>query len=259
MKRFTKIACFGDNHGRDVIGLSKTLLNDEGYDRIVMLGDFLDSRLGISEEEQLDNLERIIKLYKNNTDKIVLIVGNHDWQYIHTTEEYSPRFMDEDNVKRAKSLFYPLWVNNNFRLIHKEGDIIFSHAGVSQPWLTQSGFDIENGIEMYNNNLIDPSVIDFYRGDASYSGYDPLQSPIWIRPDWAFYNRGCGIESNAYECKLQFVGHTNCGSIMERDYVVFCDCLDTEYAKIIIDNESKQAQVTAVNRTTGDERAIICC
>ena len=57
--------------------------NKDNYDKIIFLGDYLDPYLfeNISEEKAIENFKKIIHFKKKNTDKVILLLGNHDCPY----------------------------------------------------------------------------------------------------------------------------------------------------------------------------------
>ena len=52
------------------------------YDQIVFVGDYVDS-FDISNVRILDNLKKILFFKKALPDKVVLLIGNHDIQYLN--------------------------------------------------------------------------------------------------------------------------------------------------------------------------------
>ena len=80
-------------------------------DRIVFLGDYLDpytdEGLDITPEQALHSLMDIIKLKKENTDKVILLKGNHDQQYSSKAFHNSSRASrcDIQNYKKNNNVF----------------------------------------------------------------------------------------------------------------------------------------------------------
>lgn len=73
-----KHAIIGDLHGRD----NWRDIYSRAFDKIVFLGDYVNSDT-FSDAAILENPERIINLKKKYPEKIVLLLGNHDVQYLH--------------------------------------------------------------------------------------------------------------------------------------------------------------------------------
>lgn len=70
-----KVIAIGDIHGstkwRNIIDGNKDA-------QIVFLGDYLDPYVEYDCDEILDNLIEIIDFKRNNKDRVVLLLGNHD-------------------------------------------------------------------------------------------------------------------------------------------------------------------------------------
>ena len=71
-----KTLTVGDLHGKDVWKEIDTIR----YDKIIFVGDYVDC-FTTSNVEIKHNLEQIIRYKKDNMDKVVLLLGNHDVQY----------------------------------------------------------------------------------------------------------------------------------------------------------------------------------
>jgi len=82
-----KIIVLGDTHGRSK--WKEVLRKEPDATKVVFLGDYFDS-FDIPFEEQVENFTNILALKKEDPDKIVLLLGNHDFQYLpYVTEHYS--------------------------------------------------------------------------------------------------------------------------------------------------------------------------
>ena len=77
-----KIAIIGDLHGKNCY---KKLLKDkiDSFDKIIFMGDYSDdSWITFTDKEIVDNLKEVIEFKKKYKDKVELLIGNHDFQYI---------------------------------------------------------------------------------------------------------------------------------------------------------------------------------
>lgn len=71
-----KILINPDIHGR--IFWKYSIEHKDEFDKIVFLGDYLDPySLNLLETEE-DNFKEIIQFKKDNPDKVVLLLGNHE-------------------------------------------------------------------------------------------------------------------------------------------------------------------------------------
>jgi hypothetical protein len=116
----------GDLHGRDTwrqVSINK-------YDKVVFLGDYVDS-FTISNLAIYENLKDIIHLKKRNPNKIVLLLGNHDIQYL-----YFPRYQCSGFRPAMQSQLTGLFNNHKdlFQIAYQKGNYLFSHAGITNSW-----------------------------------------------------------------------------------------------------------------------------
>ena len=77
-----------DIHGR-LFWLDKTK-DISDYDKVIFLGDYLDPYKdeNITVKDAIENFKKIIQFKKDNLDKVVLLLGNHDLPY------YSQKYYD---------------------------------------------------------------------------------------------------------------------------------------------------------------------
>lgn len=64
----------GDIHGRTIW---KDIIEKEDPDKVIFLGDYVSTHEGIPADQQLSNLENILNYKEENSDKVVLLRGNH--------------------------------------------------------------------------------------------------------------------------------------------------------------------------------------
>ena len=121
-----KLLAIGDLHGKScwqVIDFSE-------YDKVIFMGDYVDST-NHSDEEILDNLKAVLAVKEQFPEKVVLLLGNHDIQYLYYPEYRCSGFRPSMQVvltalfNRYKHLFQIAYQVNNY---------LFSHAGLSGPW-----------------------------------------------------------------------------------------------------------------------------
>jgi hypothetical protein len=212
-------------------------------EKIVFLGDYLDPYMYEFDENPdliplnesyekirdhvMNNFKEIIELKKQNPDRVVLLLGNHDCTYAISTGICDCR-RDRFNQKEYEKLFDEN--KNLFTLVHFERvndrEYIFSHAGYHREYaVSLFGEDVEDNPLKACNELLyhwkeeTYGVLDslgrcsFYRG-----GYGKTGSIVWadVR-EWATAET---VEYNAY----QVFGHTqlNENPIITEDFA----CLD---------------------------------
>ena len=148
----SNILIIPDIHGRT---FWKECIKCCEYDEIIFLGDYLDpySFEGISKQEALDNFKEILKFKSDNYDKVTLLLGNHDMEYI----SYNlPRDRyDSKNGKEIRQLFLDnidMFNLVTYRYI-KNKFISFSHSVICQCWI--------NDIKNIDNKINSMNIIDF--------------------------------------------------------------------------------------------------
>ena len=214
-----KIVVIGDIHGhnswKDIINIEKN------SDLIIFLGDYFDS-FTVEPQEQLSNYLDIKTFRDSNSDKVITLIGNHDYQYLYDVK-YSG-WNPMTNLL-AKSIITEDFNDGKLRFAYKYNDILFSHAGITRWWMENVACcSLE---DLLNNEV---SLKHFHWN--SILGNDPhgdtiSNSPIWVRPKSLF-------QSKLYNFK-HVVGHTNCKNAYATDNVWICDSLPNDY--LVIDND----------------------
>lgn len=119
----------GDLHGKSVwqdVDISK-------YDKIVFMGDYVDSFTLPDLVIDL-NLQDIIALKKKHPEKVVLLLGNHDVQYM-----YYPQFQCSGFRDSMRRPLHALFNYNKdlFQVAYQCGNYLFTHAGLTNAWYLQ--------------------------------------------------------------------------------------------------------------------------
>src|SRR6476660_917534 len=73
-----RIIAIGDLHGKDCWKEIDFSL----YEKVIFVGDYVDG-FNASNHEIFNNLLELIQLKKSNTAKFILLLGNHDIQYLY--------------------------------------------------------------------------------------------------------------------------------------------------------------------------------
>lgn len=220
-----KVLVLGDIHGRTIW---KDIIEEEHPDFIIFLGDYVSTHDNISSEQQISNLEDIISYKEDHLDSVILLRGNHDCQFLgYYWAECSGldrtvlRYMSQPEF-REKFLSLTQW-------IYVDNKTIFSHAGVSQVWMDNSGIKDVNDI----NNL-EPSELFGFNPDSpfDYSGNSITQPLTWIRPTSLAMCNVIGYD--------QVIGHTPIGKITNmkketkgKQNIWLCDALGSDQYLVI--------------------------
>ena len=190
-----KILIIPDVHGRDFWKEPVKKVLEDTSANIVFLGDYTDPYSSEWEpnfdcrQHTVDNFKEIIELKRQNSDRITLLLGNHDCGYAISDTISSSR-MDRSHRSELEKLFSD---NRELFQIAEEHDIagrhfVFSHAGILKGWVRSVwGEEAESPdfkvVDRLNNAwLVDDWSILKYLGDYdTYRGWDGLQygSPVW--------------------------------------------------------------------------------
>ena len=247
-----KIGICGDVHGRRFWEVFKDHVDE--FDKIVFLGDYISpySDEGITNEQAIEVLKDVIQFKKDNPDKVVLLLGNHDGSYFNTN--ICECRTDHKNWSWLNTYYL---VNIGLFDLCWETEIngkryFFSHAGVRKGWfdkwvkdnwfkwdkdelppalmfnnMLHAAYDGEGNMDVIEKFEPSIGIYSFYRG---YLG-DDNGSMVWA--DIREYMKGKDLE-NDYENVVFVCGHTQLehGPII-RDWVMDLDCrrpfvLDTE-------------------------------
>lgn len=208
------------------------------YSKVIFLGDYVDcySYEGVTRVQERQGLIDIIDFKKSNQDKVVLLIGNHDYQYI-----------TGDGCSRFSRTLYPEYHNlflsnlDLFSLYHVEGNYLFSHSGILSDWLKTNDLKLEDITLELRNQVIDPlNQVSSYRG-----GLDNYGSCIWA--DVREFLSRTNENKSGY---FQIFGHTQ----LIEDPLVYKD-------KKVADLDCRQAFILENNILTeyGTKRTFPLC
>jgi predicted MPP superfamily phosphohydrolase len=225
-----KTIALGDTHGRSK--WKDIVEKEKGADKIIFIGDYFDAKDGgYSANRQIENFKDIIKFKRNNPDKVILLIGNHDFHYLKgVDEEYSS--FQFGYSKDINQVLQPVVDEGLLQICHQENKYFFSHAGVTKTWCDKSKID-KNNLQESINNLFKTNIerFRFTMGDnLSFGGNDVTQPPIWVRPQ--------SLVKDMVEGIVCVVGHSqvNNVTIMEDDNLILIDCLGFTDSYLIIEN-----------------------
>lgn len=217
-----KVLVLGDIHGsnkwKDII------LKENDCDLVIFIGDYLDS-FSVSIENQIENFKDILQYKNDNSDKVILLLGNHDYHYSSfcPSGEYYSGFKSVTRLQTRDILDENI-KNGNIKICHLlHGKYLLSHAGFSKTWVYSVNAEKLQGQQLvdYINDLLLSHPIDFaFNGFDSY-GDNTSQGPLWVRPRSLAYDK--------FEDYIQIVGHTGVKRIDTGIYptkqMILIDCL----------------------------------
>lgn len=121
-----KLLIIGDLHGKNY--WEEIRVNR--YDKIIFLGDYVD-HWNESDEHIYRNLQNLILLKEEYPERLELLLGNHDIQYLHYPKYLCSGFRQsmQPELSRLFNLKAPL-----FKIAWQKNDHIFTHAGITNAW-----------------------------------------------------------------------------------------------------------------------------
>ena len=241
-----------DVHGRDfwITPVNEVLENTDA--KIIFLGDYLDvyidefiEKYGFSKysadkenvlkihqvyDDAVANFEKIINLKKKYTDRITLLLGNHDCGYDINRGICDER-TDRRNAKKIKELFE---VNKDMFQLADEAYIsdkhfIFSHAGINKSYAKDCFGDSvneDNVVTLFNDAFKNDNYgvmqsLGYYSRYRGFGGGD-YGSIVWADArEWLLK----GFEAYGYS----IVGHTRFECEVKTDNIAFLDTSNAYY------------------------------
>jgi predicted phosphodiesterase len=221
-----KTISIGDLHGKD----TWKSVDVSAFDKVIFVGDYTDS-FTIDNITILHNLNEILHLKKDNPDKVVLLLGNHDIQYMfpgrYRCSGYRPELMPDLAILFNEN-------RNMFQIAHQEGSYLWTHAGVSTRWFKK----YEDTLKLAEEETLADRL-----NDISKTHLNDILHEVGVErggfrydyggPTWADINETrSGIPAGYH----QIVGHTSIPEIvtyhkiLDKTYtdrsITFIDCLD---------------------------------
>ena len=222
-----KIISIGDLHGLT----TWKIINPELYDKIIFLGDYVDS-FSISDEQILNNLLDVIQFKKDNPNKVTLLWGNHDLQYLFIFNYYGCSGYRNQMYEQLHKIY-----NDNkelFQMSYQTNDTIWTHAGIHQGWYNHrfNSFRVLNNYDSLTISTqleiafkikdVDDNANCLFDVGHRRGGYYNVGGPFW-----------CDVEelkSSPIQGYNQIVGHNRVKEITKiyrhNKEIVFVDCLE---------------------------------
>ncbi|GHT34685.1 hypothetical protein AGMMS49574_22560 [Bacteroidia bacterium] len=149
---------------------------------VVFLGDYVDPypQEGISEEQGYKELLKIVDFKKQNSERVTLLVGNHELHYYNKgyqcsrfSAEYYPKIHEILTGDETKGLF---------QLCKQEENFLFIHAGLLKGWYKKHYKEfapLGNTLEEQLNRLFEVDQAAFFEVSFERGGWDAYGSPLW--------------------------------------------------------------------------------
>jgi len=201
-------------------------LVDLTCDKIIFLGDYVDDYPPTTDEQIITNLLDVIQFKKDNPDKVILLLGNHDEQYFNNYTGCSGYRISY--AATLKSIFEEN--RDLFQIAYQEQNYIWTHAGISEDWykifLKEVKVLPEGNIADELNGVFKSSDVDLITCvGRTRGGWAPYGGPIWADKSETYDYHFHGVIG--YH---QIVGHSKVPHILKKEIgnssITYCDCLD---------------------------------
>ena len=184
-----------DVHGR--LFWKEAIAAAKEDEKIIFLGDYLDPYSYEFEEDPLmaqfaetyetrsnhvlNNFKEIIEFKKQNPDRVILLLGNHDCTYAISTNICDCR-RDRLNYKKICELFEEN--KHLFTLAYyvkiEDKEYVFSHSGLHREYaMSVFGEEVEDSILKAVNEFA------YHYKEETYGVLDSLSICSWYRGGWA--------------------------------------------------------------------------
>ena len=226
-----KIIALGDTHGR--LNWKDIVAKETDVDKVVFIGDYFDTHDDVTPEQQINNFLEIVEYKRANMDKVVLLIGNHDFHYMgFIPETYSG--YQYGASKRINEILKEALADKLLQMCFVHDIFVFTHAGVTKTWAKSADIDLNDLENSINEKFFtQPRYFGFTMGDNwSQTGNDVTQPPIWVRPQ--------SLLSDAISDVVYVVGHTTVqrlGLMKELPNLILIDCLGTTGEYLYIDGD----------------------
>lgn len=225
-----KTLVLGDIHGRTCW---KDIIDKETPDRVIFLGDYVSTHeRNISDKQQCDNLDEILFYKETNPDSVILLRGNHDLQHLgYYWAECSGYFREVGRYMQSiKDRFL-----ENTQWVFVDGNIIFSHAGITNTWFNHSECAFVKDLNVRLPDEFFGFTPDHWGDNYGDSKTQPC---TWVRPGSLMADAYNQDEHGISEW-TQVVGHTTMKMLVNlKDYdptspnIWVCDTLPKQYLVI---------------------------
>lgn len=214
-----KIIALGDTHGRSL--WKEIVSKHEDADKIIFIGDYFDTHGGgYSANRQIENFKDIAAFKKANMDKVVMLLGNHDFHYLNEVGEQYSGF--QWNYRQdINDVLQPAVDEGLIQISFVHDKYVFTHAGVTKTWVKNVGVDIDN-LQESINDLFKKDISKFkFTVGPNYSNYgdDITQTPIWVRPE--------SLLVDILDGKICVVGHTTQDKLTQVGNIILIDTIGT--------------------------------
>jgi hypothetical protein len=226
MGLINKVVCVGDTHGRDDWKLISLFENN--FDKFIFIGDYFDSK-DFDATTQIENFKEILKFKEQNPDKVILLLGNHDFHYLKGAGETYSGFQQFAALD-INEVLQPAFSRGLLQVCYVYDEYIFSHAGLTNTWCEINEIDLYNIEESVNMKFMEEmEAFRFEMGEnLDRSGDDVTQSPLWVRIPSLLKDKVDGFN--------YVIGHSAIREMTMANNLIAIDCLGSSKEYLVIEN-----------------------
>jgi hypothetical protein len=149
---------------------------------VVFLGDYVDPYPyeGFVEEDAHRGLLAIIDFKKQNSDRVTLLVGNHELHY------YNDEFQASRFSRKYYGKYHALLTGETtaglFQVCKQIDNYLFIHAGITKLWYDAHEDELKklgDSLEQQINKLFETNIDAFFEISSFRGGYHDAGSPLW--------------------------------------------------------------------------------
>ena len=224
----SKVLVIPDTHLKHkMFDLADKIMQEHEVDYAVQLGDNLDDFYCYDDQYRKHNARML--QFKYEHPNTVWLWGNHELSYLLDSPVTGNVYCGKQYAKLYEENYEP-------KLIHLDGKVVFSHAGIFQEFLDSNKFDsitdVKELIDKLNNLELSKVWSD--------------ESPVWAR-----YRHWAMAPAEILKDYVQVIGHTPEENIInDKEYkVISTDVFSTNWGKkcsveqmIIIDTETGELE-----------------
>ena len=173
----------GDIHGcyDEFIALLKKSKFNKDKDRLIILGDFIDKG-----PKSFEIIDYLAKLKKEIKDRLVIIEGNHEYQFLYTGYNLILRILlfclGRNNTKKSfknnnmNLNYYDEFLLNNMQDFYEDDKFQTCHASIKKDNIKDNSKYtlVVNRLTTYNSK---------YKGKLTITGHLGLGSPLYFPGD----------------------------------------------------------------------------
>ena len=223
-----KVLVIADLHWMDVW---KKHVNSLEWDKVIFLWDYVDS-YDKTDKEILDNLRDIIAFKRANPENVVLLLWNHDIQYIW---EWNGCSWHRPSIAALIKIVFENDIKM-FKIFHQEKHYLFSHAWITNWWLKYNEAIIDNyfcdwfySYEDLNNLLLTHDLNILFQCWQDRGWFHPQWWPLWA-------DKNETTEDGKLKDVTQVVWHTQIKSVLFLPHIIYTDCLQSVYWEPLVLN-----------------------